>query len=101
MLTQKALNKKLTATLCTTTNTIFVHKNNKAHLQYTVNSEKVIHNANAQQLQAFYKLPSTVMQKTKNFNKLINTNLLSNYLLHTKKLIKHLHFICKCVTILT
>ena len=76
MLTQKALNKKLTATLCTTTNTIFVHKNNKAHLQYTVNSEKVIHNANAQQLQAFYKLPSTVMQRTKNFNKLINTNLL-------------------------
>ena len=76
MLTQKALNKKLTATLCTTTNTIFVHENNKAHLQYTVNSSKIIRNANAQQLQAFYKLPSTFMQKAKNFNKLINTNLL-------------------------
>lgn len=80
MLTQKALNKKLTATLCTTTNTIFIHKNNKAHLQYTVNSSKVIHNANAQQLQAFYKLPSTLLQKCKNFNKLINTNTLKQLL---------------------
>ena len=78
MLTQKALNKKLTATLCTTTNTIFIHKNNKA--QYTVNSSKVIHNANAQQLQAFYKLPSTLLQKCKNFNKHINTNTLKQLL---------------------
>ena len=67
MLTQKALTKTLTATLCTTTNTIFVHKNNKAHLQYTVNSNKVIRNANAQQLNAFNNLQSTIMQKTKNF----------------------------------
>ena len=80
MLTQKALTKKLTATLCTTTNTIFVHKNNKAHLQYRVNSEKVIHNANAQQLQAFNSLQSTLMQKTKNFivNNALVKQLLNN-----------------------
>ena len=80
MLTQKALNKKLTATLCTTTNTIFVHKNNKAHLQYTVNSSKVIRNANAQQLQAFNSLQSTAMQKTKNFivNNALVKQLLNN-----------------------
>ena len=80
MLTQKALTKKLTATLCTTTNTIFVHKNNKAHLQYTVNSENVIHNANAQQLQAFNSLQSTAMQKTKNFivNNALVKQLLNN-----------------------
>jgi hypothetical protein len=80
MLTQKALTKKLTATLCTTTNTIFVHKNNKAHLQYTVNSSKIIRNANAQQLQAFNSLQSTVMQKTKNFivNNALVKQLLNN-----------------------
>jgi len=80
MLTQKALTKKLTATLCTTTNTIFVHKNNKAHLQYTVNSTKVLRNANAQQLQAFNSLQSTVMQKTKNFivNNALVKQLLNN-----------------------
>ena len=80
MLTQKALTKKLTATLCTTTNTIFVHKNNKAHLQYTVNSEKVIHNANAQQLQAFNNLQSTFMQNAKNFvvNNALVKQLLNN-----------------------
>ena len=80
MLTQKALTKKLTATLCTTTNTIFVHKNNKAHLQYTVNSSKVIRNANAQELQAFNSLQSTAMQKTKNFivNNALVKQLLNN-----------------------
>ena len=78
MLTQKALTKKLTATLCTTSNTIFIHKNNKAHLQYTLNSTKVIRNVNAQQLQAFNMLPATFMQKAKNFNKLINTSVLKN-----------------------
>jgi hypothetical protein len=80
MLTQKALTKKLTATLCTTTNTIFVHKNNKAHLQYTVNSTKVLRNANAQQLQAFNSLQSTAMQKTKNFivNNALVKQLLNN-----------------------
>jgi hypothetical protein len=78
MLTQKALTKKLTATLCTTTNTIFVHKNNKAHLQYTVNSSKIIRNANAQQLQAFNSLQSTLMQKTKNF--IVNNALIKQLL---------------------
>ena len=67
MLTQKALTKTLTATLCTTTNTIFVHKNNKAHLQYTVNSNKVIRNLTQQQLNAFNMLPATFMQSAKNF----------------------------------
>ena len=74
MLTQKALTKKLTATLCTTSNTIFIHKNNKAHLQYTLNSIEIIRNVNAQQLQAFNMLPATFLQKAKNFNKLINTS---------------------------
>ena len=80
MLTQKALTKKLIATLCTTTNTIFIHKNNKAHLQYTVNSSKIIRNANAQQLQAFNSLQSTLMQKTKNFivNNVLVKQLLNN-----------------------
>jgi len=80
MLKQKALTKNLIATLCTTTNTIFVHKNNKAHLQYTVNSNKVIRNANAQQLQAFNNLQNTLMQKTKNFvvNNALVKQLLNN-----------------------
>ena len=80
MLTQKALNQKLTATLCTTTKTIFTHENNKPHLQYTVNSSKIIRNANAQQLQAFNSLQSTVMQKTKNFivNNALVKQLLNN-----------------------
>jgi len=81
MLKQKALTKNLIATLCTTTNTIFVHKNNKAHLQYTVNSNKVIRNANAQQLQAFNNLQNTLMQKTKNF---VVNNALVKQLLNTK-----------------
>ena len=67
MLTQKALTKNLTATLCNTTNTLFVHKNNKPHLQYTVNSNKVIRNLTQQQLNAFNMLPATFMQKAKNF----------------------------------
>ena len=80
MLKQKALTKNLIATLCTTTNTIFVHKNNKAHLQYTVNSNKVIRNANAQQLQAFNNLQNILMQKTKNFvvNNALVKQLLNN-----------------------
>jgi hypothetical protein len=57
-----------------------VHKNNKAHLQYTVNSNKVIRNANAQQLQAFNNLQNTLMQKTKNFvvNNALVKQLLNN-----------------------
>ncbi len=65
MLQQKAITRNTTATLCTTTNTIFVHKHNKAHLQYTVNSNSVLRNVNAQQLKAFYSLPSTIMQRAK------------------------------------
>lgn len=67
MLQQKALTRTLTATLCTTTNTLFVHKNNKAHLQYTVNSKKVIRNLSNAQLNAFAQLQNTCMQKAKNF----------------------------------
>ena len=70
MLTQKALNKKLTATLCTTTNTIFVHKNNKAYLQYSYNSANVIRNINNVQRIAFNNLPATYTQKQKTFNKI-------------------------------
>ena len=81
MLKQKALTKNLVATLCTTTNTIFVHKNTtvkKAAFVYTQNAQNVIRNLNAQQLQAFNMLPATFMQKAKNFNKLINTSVLKN-----------------------
>ena len=67
MLTQKALTKKLVATYCSTSNTCFIHKNNKAHLAYTVNSSKVIRNLSKQQLNAFNMLQNTCMQKTKNF----------------------------------
>ena len=69
MLTQKALTKKLTATYCSTTNTMFVHKNNiAAHNVYSNNSAKIIRNLNAQQQQAFKLLPNTCMQKVKRFN---------------------------------
>ena len=67
MLTQKALTRNTTATLCNTTNTLFVHKNNKPQLQYTVNSNKVIRNLTQQQLNAFNMLPATFMQSAKNF----------------------------------
>ena len=68
MLTQKALTKNLVATYCSATNTCFVHKKNKAHKVYTVNSEKVIRNLNAQQQKAFAQLPCTVAQKIKRYS---------------------------------
>ena len=68
MLQQKAITRNTTATLCTTTNTIFVHKNNKAYLQYTVNSTNVIRNINNVQRIAFNNLPATYTQKQKTFN---------------------------------
>ena len=52
MLKQKALTKNLTATLCTTSNTLFVHNNKtvqKAAFVYTQNAQKVVRNLNAQQ----------------------------------------------------
>jgi len=67
MLQQKAITRNTTATLCTTTNTIFVHKRNKAHNVYTVNSNKILRNVNAQQLQCFNALPNTIMQRAKTF----------------------------------
>ena len=68
MLQQKAIARNTTATLWTTTNTIFVHKNNKAYLQYTVNSTNVIRNINNVQRIAFNNLPATYTQKQKTFN---------------------------------
>ena len=68
MLQQKAITRNTTATLCTTTNTIFVHKNNKAYLQYSYNSENVIRNINNVQRIAFNNLPATYTQKQKTFN---------------------------------
>ena len=68
MLQQKAITRNTTANLCTTTNTIFVHKNNKAYLQYTVNSTNVIRNINNVQRIAFNNLPATYTQKQKTFN---------------------------------
>mgnify|MGYP000848109387 FL=1 len=80
MLKQKALTRNLTATLCTTSNTIFIHKHKKAHLTYTLNSAKVLRNVNAQQLQAFNNLQSTFMQNAKNFvvNNALVKQLLNN-----------------------
>ena len=74
MLKQKALTKNLIATLCTTSNTLFVHKNTtvkKAAFVYTLNAQKVVRNLNAQQQAAFNNLPATYMQKAKNF--VVNT----------------------------
>ena len=43
MLTQKALTKKLTATYCSTTNNMFIHKANiKASNVYTQNTNKIV-----------------------------------------------------------
>ena len=67
MLQQKAITRNTTATLCTATNTIFVHKRNKAHNVYTVNSNNILRNVNAQQLQCFNALPNTIMQRAKTF----------------------------------
>ena len=62
MLKQKALTRNLTATLCTTTNTLFIHNNktvNKAAFVYTQNAQKIIRNLNAQQQNAFNNLAAT------------------------------------------
>ena len=70
MLTQKALTKNLTATLCKTTNTLFVHNNKtvqSAHKVYTANANKVVRNLTQQQLNAFNTLPATFMQPPKKF----------------------------------
>jgi len=74
MLKQKALTKNLTATLCTTSNTLFVHNNKtvqKAAFVYTQNAQKVVRNLNAQQQAAFNNLPATYMQNAKRF--VVNT----------------------------
>ena len=64
MLKQKALTRNLIATLCTTSNTLFIH-NNK-----TVKKAAFVYTQNAQQA-AFNNLPATYMQKAKNF--VVNT----------------------------
>ena len=54
MLTSKALTKQLTATHCSTTNMLFIHKSKTpAHKVYANNSVKIIRNLNAQQQKAF------------------------------------------------
>jgi hypothetical protein len=75
MLTQKALTKNLIATLCTTTNTLFVHNNkNVQHASkvYTQNANKVVRNLTQQQLNAFAQLPKTFMQSAKQFPSVAN-----------------------------
>ncbi len=70
MLKQKALTKNLIATLCTTSNTLFVHNNKtvkKAAFVYTQNAQKVVRNLNAQQQAAFNNLTATCMQSAKQF----------------------------------
>ena len=83
MLTQKALTKNLIATLCTTTNTLFVHNKKtvkKAAFVYTQNAQKVIRNLNAQQQAAFNNLPLTIMQNAKQFvvNKVAQSTILKS-----------------------
>jgi hypothetical protein len=83
MLTQKALTKNLIATLCTTSNTLFVHNNKtvkKAAFVYTQNAQKVVRNLNAQQQAAFNNLPATYMQNAKKFliNKLAQSTILKS-----------------------
>jgi phosphotransferase system IIB component len=83
MLKQKALTKTLIATLCTTSNTLFVHNKKtvkKAAFVYTQNAQKVVRNLNAQQQAAFNNLPATYAQKAKKFviNKLAQSTLLKN-----------------------
>jgi len=69
MLTSKALTKQLTATHCSTTNMLFIHKSNvPAHKVYANNSKKIIRNLNAQQQKAFAQLPNTVAQKIKRYS---------------------------------
>ena len=58
MLNKKALAQNITATYCTTSNTIFVHSNNVL---------RVIRNCNAAQLAAYKQLPQTYMQSAKRF----------------------------------
>lgn len=66
MLKQKALTQKLTATLCTSANTVYIHKNNiPAHKVYTSNSKRVIRNLTKQQQSAFKQLPQTYLQNAK------------------------------------
>ena len=66
MLTSKALSKKLTATYCTATNSILVHKANVARKNvYANNAQKIIRNCTQQQLQTFNNLPATYLQNAK------------------------------------
>ena len=83
MLKQKALTKTLIATLCTTSNTLFVHNKKtvkKAAFVYTQNAQKVVRNLNAQQQAAFNNLPATYAQNAKKFviNKLAQSTLLKS-----------------------
>ena len=83
MLTQKALTRNLIATLCTTTNTLFVHNKktvNKAAFVYTQNAQKIIRNLNTQQQNAFSNLAATYMQSAKQFvqNKLAQSTILKS-----------------------
>ena len=68
MLKQKALTKNLIATLCTTSNTLFVHKNTtvkKAAFVYTLNAQKVVRNLNAQQQAALTTCLQRICKKLK------------------------------------
>lgn len=83
MLTQKALTRNLIATLCTTSNTLFVHNKKtvkKAAFVYTQNAQKVVRNLNAQQQAAFNNLPATYAQNAKQFviNKLAQSTILKS-----------------------
>ena len=66
MLTSKALSKKVTATYCTASNTIYLHKHNiQPKNVYSVNALRVMRNVKQTQLQAFKQLPSTYLQQCK------------------------------------
>ena len=66
MLTSKALSKKVTATYCTASNTIYIHKANILPKNvYSANAKRVMRNITQQQLQAFKQLPATFLQQAK------------------------------------
>jgi len=66
MLTSKALNKKTTATYCTASNTIYIHKANiQPKNVYSANAKRVMRNITQQQMQAFTQLPATYLQQAK------------------------------------
>ena len=68
MLTKKALAQNVTATYCSTSNTMFLHNSKQKHTSvHSNNVQRVIRNCTAAQVAAFKQLPQTYMQAAKRF----------------------------------